>query len=69
MNTITARAFWEMIAEENRLKRERELINLQIKALRARMASNHRARAERRKAQGPRRNALKKSPLSKTPRR
>ena len=66
MDTITVKAFWEMVQEEERLKRERDLINLQIRALRARMAANQRARKERRKASGSK--SLKRpreSPLRK----
>ena len=66
MNTITAKAFWEMVQEEERLKRERDLINLQIRALRARMAANQRARKERRKASGSRLSLRRhESPLHK----
>ena len=66
MNTITAKAFWEMIEEEQRLKRERELINLQIRALRARMAANRRATSERKKASGSKSLKLpRESPLRK----
>ena len=66
MNTITAKAFWEMIAEEQRLKRERELINLQIRALRARMAANRREASERKKASGSKSSRRpRESPLRK----
>ena len=66
MDTITAKAFWEMVQEEERLKRERDLINLQIRALRARMAANQRARKERRKASGSKSSLRRReSPLHK----
>jgi len=53
MDTITAKAFWDMVLEEERLKRERAILNLQIRALRERMAANRRARAARMKNRTP----------------